>query len=260
MQLPDPPRFVLIRGLAREAGHWHEFDRGLLEQFPGAVVERHDLPGNGARWREPSPLDTGAMAADLRAQIHAADPRPPVLVAISLGAMVCIDWLRRWPADPLAGVVAINTSVGGLCRPWERLQPRALAHTLRTLAVRDPVARELAILELTTSEHRDNLELAERHAALHRARPIRRINVVRQMIAAASLRIDSGGRVATRVPVLVLESARDRMVDPRCSERLARALRATLAVHPSAGHDLTLDDPRWCAAQTRAWFDGQRRR
>lgn len=249
----NPPRFVLIRGLAREAGHWHEFDRGLIEQFPSATVERHDLPGNGALWRETSPLDTGAMAATLRSRIFAGDRRPPTLVAISLGAMVCIDWLRRWPSDPLAGLVAINTSVGGVCKPWERLRIPALVHTLQTLAERDPVARELAILELTTSEHRNDHGLAERHAALHRERPIRRVNVVRQMLAAASFRID---RVSTSTPVLLLNAARDRMVDPRCSAKLARALGATLAVHPSAGHDLTLDDPRWCAEQTRAWFDG----
>jgi pimeloyl-ACP methyl ester carboxylesterase len=55
-------------------------------------------------------------------------------------------------------------------------------------------------------------------------------------------------------PVLVLHSAGDRMVAPSCSKRIAAALRARLAVHPSAGHDLTLDDPAWCAAQIDAWL------
>ncbi|HLT34653.1 MAG TPA: alpha/beta hydrolase [Enhygromyxa sp.] len=245
-------RFVLIRGLAREAGHWHEFDVELRERFADAVVERHDLPGNGARFREPSPLAISAMAADLRARVQAADRRAPVLIAISLGAMVCLEWLRSWPEDPIVGLVAINTSIGGICRPWERMRVPAMLHTLRALAERDPVARELAILALTTSAHRDDRRLAERHAAIHRERPIRRLNVVRQMLAAAGFRADHR---LPGAPVLLLESARDRLVDPCCSQALARALAARTELHPSAGHDLTLDDPSWCARRILAWLD-----
>lgn len=247
-----PPRFVLVRGLAREAGHWQQFDRGLLEQFPDAVVERHDLPGNGSRWRERSPLDTASMAADLREQVWSRGRQGVVLVAISLGAMVCFDWRQRWPADPLLGLVAINTSIGGLCRPWQRLRAPALLSTLATLARSDAVARERAILELTTSEHREDLELAHRYAALYDARPIARANVLRQMIAAARFRAT---KAPSQVPVLLLSSAADRMVDPACSRQIAAAFAAQIAVHPSAGHDLTLDDPRWCSEQIAAWAD-----
>lgn len=245
------PRFVLVRGLARESGHWHQFDRHLRSQIPDAEIERHDLLGNGALWRERSPLDTGSLAAELRQRIWASDRRPAVLVAISLGAMVCIESLRRWPDDPFVGLVAINTSVGGMCRPWERMRIPALVHTLGALAIADPVERELAILDLTTTEHRHDLDLAQRHAELHERRPIRRTNVIRQTIAAARFRLP---HVAESKPILLLSSAADRMVAPRCSEKLARALRARLAVHPSAGHDLPLDDPRWCAEQTRSWL------
>lgn len=251
-----PPRFVLVRGLAREAGHWQQFDRGLLEQFPDAVVERHDLPGNGARWRERSPLDTASMAADLREAVWSHGRQPVVLVAISLGAMVCFDWRQRWPADPLVGLVAINTSIGGICRPWQRLRVPALISTLAIITRRDSVARERAILELTTSEHREDLDLAQRHAALHDARPIARANVLRQMIAAARFR---AAKAPSRVPVLVLSAAGDRMVDPACSRQICAAFGAELAVHDSAGHDLTLDDPSWCAEQIAAWLAKQLR-
>lgn len=246
-----PTRFVLIRGLAREAGHWHALDRTLLERFGDAAIERVDLPGNGARWRERSPLDIATMAADLRARVWAADRRAPVLIAISLGAMVCLEWLRRWPADPIVGLVAINTSAGGLSAPWERLRPAAWVHTASSLLERDPVARELSILALTSREHRDDRALAERHAGLHRERPIRRANAVRQMIAAARFRVGERPSIA---PVLLLNSAGDRMVDPRCSAKLARTLEASLEVHPTAGHDLSLDDPQWCVERMHAWL------
>lgn len=245
------PRFVLVRGLAREAGHWHDFDRALLERFPGAEIERHDLPGNGARWREPTPWTIEAMAADLRARVWAGDRRAPVLVAVSLGAMVCLDWLRRWPVDGVVGLVAINTSVGGLCRPWERMQAPAMIEIVRTLAISDLVARELAILALTTTEHRRDLALAEQHASFHRDRPIQRRNVLRQLGAASRFRLAPG---RTSTPTLLLHSLGDRLVDPRCAGRLAAGLGAELAVHPSAGHDLSLDDPGWCVTETQRWL------
>jgi pimeloyl-ACP methyl ester carboxylesterase len=245
-------RFVLVRGLAREAGHWPPFDRRLLERFPDAVIERHDLPGNGSRWRDRSPLDVASMAADLRERVWAHERTPAVLVAVSLGAMVAFEWRQRWPADPLRALVGINTSMGGLCRPWQRLQISALGPTLKTLTLRDAVARERAILELTTNEHRHDLALAQRHAALHDAQPIARGNVLRQMLAAARFRATPGGSPA---PVLLLSSAADRMVDPVCSQRIAAAFGADLSVHPSAGHDLSLDDPSWCAEQISTWLD-----
>jgi pimeloyl-ACP methyl ester carboxylesterase len=118
-------------------------------------------------------------------------------------------------------------------------------------SIADPVARERAILELTSSEHGHDLELARRYAALHDAQPIARANALRQMLAAARFR---HGAVSSQVPVLMLSSVCDRMVDPICSRRIANAYGAELAVHPSAGHDLPLDDPRWCAEQIITWL------
>lgn len=250
------PRFILVRGLAREAAHWHDFDEGLRTRFPGARVERVDLPGNGERWRERSPLSTRESAAYLREQVWAASEQPVVLIAISLGAMVCLEWLRSWPSDAILGLAAINTSAGGLCPPWQRMRPRAMVETLRSIGERDPVARERAILELTTTGHGADRELAEQHAEFHRLRPIRRANVLRQAVSAARFRVKVKPLAA---PVLVLNSAADQMVDPSCSRALTVALGADLAVHPSGGHDLTLDDPKWCAEAIHRWLVEGRR-
>ncbi|MBK7793953.1 MAG: hypothetical protein IPJ62_16665, partial [Betaproteobacteria bacterium] len=55
--------------------------------------------------------------------------------------------------------------------------------------------------------------------------------------------------------VLILASANDALVDPRCSQALAEAWRATIAVHPKAGHDLPLDDGPWVAEQVARWWN-----
>jgi len=251
---PDrPPRFVLIRGLAREAGHWRDFDRALLSRFPSACVERHDLPGNGDQRLRSTPLRIDAIAEDLRARVNQAGAPAPILIAVSLGAMACIAWLQRWPDDPVRGLVAINTSVGGLCRPWQRIQPRGLMHVLHAIATADPLARERRILALTSSRFGQDLGLARAHAAIHEQRPIARLSVARQLIAAAAFR--ASGPLPGSTPMLLLESAGDRLVDPICSQRIAASFAAHREVHPSAGHDLSLDDPQWAAARIAAWVE-----
>jgi len=50
-------------------------------------------------------------------------------------------------------------------------------------------------------------------------------------------------------PVRLLTGARDRMVAPACSRALAKRWRAELVEHPTATHDLALDEPAWTAEQ-----------
>ena len=76
-------------------------------------------------------------------------------------------------------------------------------------------------------------------------------NAVRQLWAAARF---STPREAPRLPLLVLVSAADGLVDPRCSQRLALAWGAELRTHPTAGHDLPLDDGAWVVREVGAWI------
>jgi pimeloyl-ACP methyl ester carboxylesterase len=55
------------------------------------------------------------------------------------------------------------------------------------------------------------------------------------------------------VPLLVLSSSGDQLVDPRCSQQLAQAWQAEHRIHPNAGHDLPLDDGEWVAQRVAAW-------
>jgi homoserine acetyltransferase len=71
------------------------------------------------------------------------------------------------------------------------------------------------------------------------------------MFAAARFRAEP---VGSSVPILLLSSAADRMVDPECSRRIAEAFATAHEVHARAGHDLTLDDPSWCAERIATWL------
>ena len=47
---------------------------------------------------------------------------------------------------------------------------------------------------------------------------------------------------------LILSGAKDTLCDPECSQIIANLYNSKSAVHPNAGHDLTLDDPQWLAS------------
>lgn len=251
---PRVTTWVLLRGLAREARHWGEFPallKGMLP--PEDEVLALDLPGNGSRWRERSPASVEAMTRAVRMQLRQCGARAPVvLVALSLGGMVALDWALRHP-DEVRGCVLVNSSVRGLAAPWERLQPRALAELLLLALRPDAHAREHAVLRLTSNAPVP-AALVAAWAGHARSAPVARANMLRQLWAAARFRAP---REAPSVPLLLLASTQDRLASVRCSRAMARAWQAPLVEHPAAGHDLALDDPPWLAREIVRWMDGR---
>lgn len=232
--------WVLLRGLARESGHWGAFTDMLRARVPaGDEVVALDLPGNGELWRERSPASVSEMVRAARARLSV--PPPYALVAISLGGMVALQWAHEHPRE-LAGCVLINSSFAGVSPLWHRLQPRA---ALTLLGVLRPglaaQARERRVLALTSNRPIDSVvlrqwtECAQRH-------PVSRLNAVRQLLAAARFRVPAR---KPDVPLCIVASAQDRLASVECSRALARRWGLPLQLHPRAGHDLPLDDPQW---------------
>jgi pimeloyl-ACP methyl ester carboxylesterase len=248
-----PRRWVLMRGLAREQGHWGDFADRLRTAFPGAVIDLPDLPGCGAQRGCRAPLSIAGALEIVRGDLGRGGRQSyrVWLLGLSLGSMVAYEWMRRYPAE-IAGGVLVNGSLGGLSLPWRRLRLGAAASLLRALVTTDPLSRERRLFALTSARP----DLADATVAawteLARRQPVRRIDVARQLLAAALYRARRlpGGRSA----VLVLASRGDRMVDPSCSRAIAKAIPgAALRVHPTAGHDLPLDDPGWVISAVSEW-------
>jgi pimeloyl-ACP methyl ester carboxylesterase len=84
--------------------------------------------------------------------------------------------------------------------------------------------------------------------------PVSRASALRQLWAAARYKAPAA---KPAVPMLVLTSTHDGLVDTRCSERLAAAWQCEIARHPQAGHDLPLDDSAWVLAQIQRWLADQ---
>ncbi len=78
-------------------------------------------------------------------------------------------------------------------------------------------------------------------------------NALRQLLAAAR---SLAPAIAPVERVLLLASRHDRLVDVRCSRRLASARQCALAEHPNAGHNLPLDAQEWVVQQVLGWLPG----
>src|SRR5690606_1129116 len=111
--------WVLLRGLVREARHWEGFPDMLRASRPGARVETLDLPGNGDLYLSDSPTSVSDMVDALREQLGSRGLKPPYhVMALSLGGMVALNWLQRFP-DEVAAAVLINTSASGFNPFWQ---------------------------------------------------------------------------------------------------------------------------------------------
>lgn len=251
----NPARWLLLRGLGRESEHWHDLPERLERRLglaPGAALCL-DLPGTGTEGHRSAPWTVSATLADLRARWLAQAGHAGGrwgLLGISLGGMLVLEWAHQHP-DDVEAVVAVNPSDRRSGWWIERLRWQALPLMLRISLTRDLAHREELVLRLTTAvlagERRARL-LAERIEMLRR-NPIRAASVLRQLVAAAFWTAPP----SPDMPTLVLGAAGDRMVSPRCPIRLAAHLQSPFASHPTAGHDLPLDDPDWVCERILEW-------
>jgi pimeloyl-ACP methyl ester carboxylesterase len=164
--------------------------------------------------------------------------------------MVAIAWATTHP-DEIATAVLINTSLGSHCPPWRRLRPANYPALLRLLLPATATARETVIYRLTSSRPEHEAAAVHSWVALRQRHPVATPNAMRQLWAAVRYRPPCP---PAHTRLLVLASRGDRLVDPDCSRHLARAWRADCFEHPSAGHDLPLDDGPWVAARIAEWL------
>lgn len=252
--------WLLLRGLTRERGHWGDFAaRWAAELPPGSRVLTPDLAGNGMRWQDPSPTSVPGLLASLRADLLAQGFAPPYrVIAMSLGAMVTVEWAHRHPSE-LLDAVLINTSLKPHSPMWHRLQPRWWPVIVKLLLSGARAERwERTILSMTTRHPEPGAQATLSHwLSLREAHPVKPINGLRQLWAAARYQSPPS---APEVPVLLLNGAQDQLVHPSCSTVLAERWGAPIIRHPTAGHDLPLDAGPWVRQQVLSWLAQRQQR
>ncbi len=243
------PIFLLLRGLAREQRHWGEFVPLLQQHFPESTVLTLDIPGNGHLYQSDSPTTIAAMTEALRQQLRPLDnPHPLNLIALSMGGMIAIDWMSRYPSE-IDSAVLINSSARGFAPFYQRLRWQNYMGFFQ-LFRQTPAVREQFILNLTSNHERHNLELLANWQSWQQQYPLSWRNAYRQILAAARFKAQQ----KPVPPILIIASPKDRLVDYRCSLKLQQAWQCACKLHPSAGHDLPLDDPDWLVAAMKVWL------
>lgn len=259
-ELGPQPCWLLLRGLSRESGHWGLFPSQLLEQLqleqPGARIVMLDLPGNGELHEQKSPTRVPAMVEVCRAELERRGIRGPVhLLAMSLGAAVASDWIERYPRE-VAAAVLINSSLRPFSPVYRRMRPLSyLALLLLSLSRHGSRRREARVLDMTTQLLEQREAVLDDWVALQRQHPVGVRNTARQWLAALRYR---ASRARPVVPVLLLCSKADALVDWRCSQAVSRAWGSPLRLHTRAGHDLPLDDGPWVALAIGDWLRARR--
>jgi len=234
--------FYLFRGLIREAAHWGDFLDYLQKGYPDAKISTIDIPGAGEYFRTPSPLSIREMVEQMRLSFKAKMQigEENILVAISLGGMIAANWMENHQED-FHRCILINTSYNDYSPLYDRLKPSALLYLLKvpTLKGREKEAHILKLVSNNSDRFHSTLDLWDK---VQKSRPVSLKNTIRQLVAGA--RFSSHG-FKPKIPVLILTATNDRMVSAHCSENIAKAWKAPIYHHPTAGHDLSADDPEW---------------
>jgi pimeloyl-ACP methyl ester carboxylesterase len=246
--------WVMLRGLTREKAHWGQFPQLFQGAIENSRILLPDLPGAGSEREHSAPTLIESYTEDLRRRISVELVKaegPKFLFGISMGGMIAMDWLQRYP-DDFCGAVLLNTSSSNIGRAWERFRFAALPALLLNLFDPSLKRRERAIVDLVVNNRDLRAKVAEAWVEIQRKAPTHRVNMFRQMLAAARFRPKLE---QIKRPVLLLASSQDRLVDHQISLRLKDKIRnSVIAIHPNAGHDLPIDAPDWICEQVKRWL------
>lgn len=233
-------QWILLRGLAREKLHSDLFIQKLQKADPESEVIGIDLPGAGEYNRLSSPLSMTGIAEFIHSHLPKDRTKKRNLVAISLGGMAAMELVRIHPTS-VDTVTLINSSFKNLNALFERLQPEAVWRILRAAIAPTIESREEEVLKMV-SNSANRTQMVVKWSEIARTRPVSPGNFVKQLIAAATYDLPSQ---KPEVPIFLLTSDGDRMVSSACSKKLAEHWQLPLAIHPTAGHELYIDDPEW---------------
>ena len=239
--------WLLLRGLLREEGHWGDFSAQLQQYLADTNIITLDIPGNGLKYQEQSPVSIPAMVDTLRAQY--ASTQPLNILALSMGGMIATNWMQRFPHE-VSKSVLINTSLKSINPFYQRLRPSNYLKLLSLLS-QSHDKKELTLLKLTANNFHQRQNVLNDWQEIARSRPVSKRNIVRQLLAASRFSPQKEPPIQT---ILLLNSLHDRIVNSECSKNIAVAWGKALITHPTAGHDIPLDDPEWTINQVKGWL------
>ena len=118
------------------------------------------------------------------------------------------------------------------------------------LTAPSPLRREEEILKITVN---DPARRGDWASVFAQAPETSSKNWVRQLRAAGTYHFPEN---KPKTEVLLLASRQDHLVNPVCTQNIAEMWGLTAHLHPTAGHDLPLEDGAWICDEIRKWLQG----
>jgi pimeloyl-[acyl-carrier protein] methyl ester esterase len=237
-------KWLLLRGLTREIRHWGEF-APLLDKATDGILCL-DLPGVGTEYKRAAPITIRGNTEDIRERFLDARGKNGAteswgILGISLGGMIALDWVYRYPYD-FKKIVVINSSSKDSGPIWQRLTAYGGYQMAKIVLNKSGYSREKECMKMVSNVHQNNEKMLHEFARYREEAPVAPATAVKQIGAATQFMLPP----KIKIPALILASLKDNMVDVRCSKLMAERLNAQIKFHPTAGHDLPLDDAKWC--------------
>lgn len=231
-------RWIWLRGLVRWKVHWGDFLEEFKKVFPDDEIEMLDLPGFGDFYQEdcPTTMDEIVLHLDKRVDWKKG---PYHVLAFSLGAMVAAKWAQKRPQD-FKKIFLVNTS-DNRSPFYRRFRLQNIPFVVSRAIYNDAYFVESGILKVISNQAKTRARYEDKFTEAFLQTPFSRKNFITQMRVAAKTRFPAH----PPVPAVFMNSTADRLVDYRCSVKIAQEWGSPVFTHKQAGHDLTLDDPQW---------------
>lgn len=248
-----PTRIFLVIGLTKESAHWDDtFVQSLKDKFQTEDIVAVDLPGAGQFLDKKSPLSMEGVVKETRANYakYLDGTTHNILVSISLGGMVSTEWIKHYPTD-FERFVIVNSSFRGFSPVYKRVQPWAMRKFFKVFLAENEEQREHHIIDMCTNNADVYDYTKEKWVKLAKERPMAKINMVRQLLAASRYKPSH----KPELPTLIIAAKHDRLAHFSCSEKLHKAWGGDfhLMEEEHIGHGVHIDAPKELAQVIYDW-------
>ena len=244
--------WILIRGLARGAGHWGVFPDKLLQAFPHDKIYYVDVPGNGYLNKVATPLKVSEFIQTFDEQLKKQgfdSSLPTYGYSLSLGSMAMVEWAKQRPGF-FKKIYISNTSAANFSNVFKRLSVDAMALGVRMRFMHSPEEREIASLEVTTTLSKEQILSDYKQAfqsmlSFSKTNPAQPKNILRQLLAASTYAFPK----TAPTEVVLMSGGKDKFVSAQCSKDIENKWHCKHLIHPVAGHDISFQFPDWVIEQ-----------
>ena len=246
---------VLLHGAGFSKEYWtpQQRDPKLADRYHFVSIDLRGHGASGKPWLVPDFANTALWAADVQAAIDAAHLDHPVIVGWSMGGYIALDYIRRYGADAISGLMLVS-STGGLVPTLAPKTPRPGYKE----AAADLGSPDLARFARGAEEILPFMTATTLDAAQTRAWADEELSSpLSSRQAMRGFRIDNADLAPSiRMRTLFVIGAHDAAMPADALAKLSKQLpQASLTIVPTAGHTVSFDDTAGFDAMLATFVD-----